>query len=374
MRILIAPNAMKGSISASEFADAIGEGLLMADDSFELVKHPMADGGDGTLELLVKGMGATFIAVEVHDPLGRIIISRFGWLPESKCAIIEMAEASGMRLLAASELNPMIASSRGTGELIGEAIRRGAEKIILGIGGSATVDGGIGMLKALEFRLVDINGNEVTEGGGGLKQVTAVFTDKVRPELLKCEIIIASDVTNPLLGDNGAVKIFAPQKGATVRMIDELTMGFENYIDVLEQLSLKDLKGIAGGGAAGGMAIPLIALCNARIESGAALILNLLGVYNDLQKCNLVITGEGCIDLQSCQGKGPAEIANAARQAGIPVIAIGGTIKHEASYLFNGIFSITSGPISLEYAMKNAFDLTKKLSCELGKLIKTFLK
>lgn len=373
MRILIAPNAMKGSISATEFANAIAEGLLMADGSFELIKRPMADGGDGTLEILVNAMGAIFVPVKVHDPMGRMITSRFGWLPEPKCAIIEMAEASGLRLLDVSELNPMIASSLGTGELIDEAINRGAEKIILGIGGSATVDGGIGLLKALGFRLVDISGNEVNEGGAGLIQVAAVFTDKVRPELLNCEIIIASDVTNPLLGENGAVNIYSRQKGATDQMTGELTLGFQNYIAVLEQLSRKDLRLIAGGGAAGGLAIPLIAFFNARIESGAALILNLLGVFDDLKKCNLVITGEGCIDLQSCYGKGTAEIANAARQSGIPVIAIGGSTKQEASYLFDGIFSIITGPSSLDDAMKNAFALTKKLSYELGKLIKTLL-
>lgn len=374
MRILIAPNAMKGSISASEFANAVGEGLLMADNSFVLIKRPMADGGDGTLELLINALGGIFVPVEVHDPLGRIIGSRFGWLADSKCAIIEMAEASGLKWLALSELNPMKATSRGTGELMLEAINRGAKKIILGIGGSATVDGGIGMLKALGFKLLDVAGNEVDDGGAGLIQVAAIFTDKVSPDLFNCEIIIASDVTNPLLGDNGAIKIYGPQKGATLQMIGNLTLGFQNYVTVLEHFTPNDLREMAGCGAAGGLAIPLVSIFNAKIEPGAALILNLLGVYTDLKDCDLVITGEGCIDLQSGHGKGPAEIAKAARQAGIPVIAIGGTIKQEASTLFDGIFSIISGPTSLEYAMKNAFVLTKNLSYELGKFLKILKK
>jgi len=374
MRILLAPNAMKGSISASDFADAMAEGLLMANNRFELIKRPMADGGDGTLEILVNALGGIYISVNAHDPLGRTINSRFGWLPESKCAIIEMAEASGLRLLKVSELNPMVASSRGTGELMLEAIRLGAKKIILGIGGSATVDGGIGMLKALGFSMVDISGKEVNDGGCGLMQVASICTDKVSAELFNCEIIIAADVTIPLLGENGATKIFGPQKGATVQMIDELTAGFQHYIAVLEQLSGNNLREIVGGGAAGGIAIPLMTFFNATIESGALLILKLLGINNELNNCNLVITGEGCIDLQSCHGKGPAVIANAARQAGIPVIAIGGTIKQEASYLFDGIFSITTGPSTLENSMKNAFDLTRKFSYELGKTLNSLIK
>lgn len=374
MRILIAPNAMKGSMSASDFANAIAEGLLMAYDGFELIKCPLADGGDGTVDVLINALGGIFVPVKVHDPLGRIINSRFGWLSESKCAVIEMAEASGLKLLSTDELNPMIASSRGTGELILEAIRHGAKKIILGIGGSATIDGGIGMLKALGFKLVENKGNEVVDGGNGLIQIVNVVTDDVINELLNCEIIIASDVTNPLLGENGAAEIYGPQKGATPDMISDLALGFRNYVIVLEQYSKKDLVGIVGGGAAGGIAIPLIALLNAHIESGAELIINLLSISKKMSGCDLVITGEGCIDLQTCHGKGAAVIAKFAHEAGVPVIAIGGTVNQEVSYLFDGVFSITSSPISLEEAMKNAFDMTKLLSCQLGKLITTNLK
>ncbi|MEI6677511.1 MAG: glycerate kinase [Mariniphaga sp.] len=372
MRILIAPNAMKGSLSASDFANAIAEGLIMANKTLELIKHPLADGGDGTAEILVTALGGIFVPVKVHDPLGRIIDSRFGWIAGINLAIIEMAEASGIKLLVDNELNPIIASSRGTGELIEAAINLGAKKIILGVGGSATVDGGIGMLKALGFKLDDNIGDEVMEGGGGLIQITKIHSENVKTELLACEILIASDVTNPLLGENGAAAIYGPQKGATPQMVNDLNLGFNNYITILEQFSGKNLVETVGGGAAGGIAIPLIALFNARIESGAALIMDLLGVFNDLKNCDLVITGEGCIDLQTCQGKGPAAIAAAARQAKIPVIAIGGTVKQEASFLFDGIFSITNGPLPLTEAMGNAFDLTRSLAYELGKLLKPF--
>jgi len=372
MRILIAPNAMKGSMSASDFANAIADGLLMANKSFELIKRPLADGGDGTAEVLVNALGGTFVRVKVHDPLGRIIESRFGWLSGSRCAVIEMAEASGLKLLEVSELNPMIATSRGTGELILEAIKLGAKKIILGIGGSATVDGGIGMMKALGFRLIDVNGKEVDEGGNGLIQIAGILADSVKNGLSDCEIIIASDVTNPLMGENGAVEVYGPQKGATRQMMNDLTLGFRNYLTVMEQFSQKNIGEIAGSGAAGGISVPLIGFLNARMMSGASLIIDLLGIFNELKNCDLVITGEGCIDLQTCQGKGPAVIAQAARQAGVRVIAFGGSIKPEASFLFDGIYSITDGPSSLNEAMNNAFNLTKYLSFELGKLLRTF--
>ena len=374
MRIMLAPNAMKGSLSAIEFANAISDGLRMADDTLEIIKHPLADGGDGTNELLINKLGGIFIQVPVHDPVGRQINSRYGWLAESKCAIIEMAEASGLNLLTTSEFNPMVASSRGTGELILAAVKNGVQKIILGIGGSATVDGGIGMLMALGFTLLDHSGNTIEEGGNGLIQIAQVLSSKVKPEILKCEIVIATDVKNPLLGAEGAAVVYGPQKGATPQMVKDLELGLKNYIAVLEQITQKELVGLVGGGAAGGIAVPLIALLNARVESGAELIIELLGVLEDLKYCDLVITGEGCIDLQTCHGKGPAVIARAARAAGIPVIAIGGEVKQEASSLFNGIFSITNAPITLKEAMKNSYELTKLLSFQLGKLIKILAK
>ena len=369
MRILLAPNAMKGSLSASQFAYAMEEGLLMANKEFECIKHPLADGGDGTAEVLVEALNGEFIAVEVSDPLGRKFSSRFGWIPATKTAVIEMADASGLRLLALSELNPMIASSYGTGELMLEAVKMGATKIILGIGGSATVEGGIGMLMSLGFDLTDIDGNEISEGGMGLSQLAHVSSNNVPKSILNCEIIIASDVTNPLLGEKGAVNVYGAQKGATPEMMPKLEVGLQNYVKVLEEITKKELVNIVGGGAAGGISIPLLALLNARTVNGSDLIFDLLGIFDDLKKCDLVITGEGCIDLQTCYGKGPAAIAQEAKKLGIPVIAIGGKVKSEASYLFDGIFSISNGPTTLEDAMKNAFELTKQVSCQIGKVI-----
>jgi glycerate kinase len=230
------------------------------------------------------------------------------------------------------------------------------------------------MLKALGCKLLNSTGNEVDEGGEWLIQLAAVNITGVKPDRLKCEILIASDVKNPLLGENGAAAIYGPQKGATEKMVVDLEMGLMNFVNVLEQSTQKKLRDIVGGGAAGGIAVPLIGLFNAKMVSGAELVIDLLGVLEDLKNCDLVITGEGCIDLQTCHGKGPAVIANAAHEAGIPVIAIGGSVREEASWLFDGIFSITDGPSRLEETMKNAFDLTKSLSFELGKLLKIFTK
>jgi len=365
---------MKGSMSATNFARAIAEGLLRANDRFDLVKCPIADGGDGTAEVLVNGLNGIFVPVEVHDPLGRKITSRFGWLPESKCAIIEMAEASGLKLLTNNELDPMIASSFGTGDLIQESIRIGAKKIILGIGGSATIDGGLGMLKAMGFLLLDKSGNEIIDGGNGLIQLAEISSKNVSTELFNCKIVIATDVANPLIGENGAANVYGPQKGATPKMIEELELGFQNYISVMKQFTAIDLAVLVGGGAAGGIALPLVSILNARIESGAELVLEMLGITNELKNYDLIITGEGCIDMQTLSGKGSGVIAMAARRTGIPVIAIGGTVKQEASSLFDGMFSIMSTPGSLEDSMRSAFNLTKELSFELGKLINVFIK
>ena len=374
MRILISPNAMKGSLTATEFAHAIAEGLLLANPEFELILRPLADGGDGTSEVLVNTLKGRFVQVVVTDPLGRRVDSRFGWLAESNCAIIEMAEASGLKMLGLNELNPMVASSRGTGELINSAIELGAKKIILGIGGSATVDGGTGMLKALGYKLLDNSGDEVPEGGQGLIGVAKIDPGGVSSKLMNCEIVIASDVVNPIFGDEGGIEVYSPQKGATPSMIKDLTNGFENYVSVLETTSGKELHSLIGGGAAGGIAMPLIALLNARIVSGAETIMETLGIIQELKTCDLVITGEGCVDIQTANGKGAAAVAKEAHKAGIPVIAIGGIVKPEASSIFNGVFSITNGPCDLDYAMKNAYVLTKSLSSELGNLINTFYK
>jgi glycerate kinase len=374
MRILISPNAMKGSLTASEFARAIADGLLRANPEFDLVLRPLADGGDGTSAVLVNSLNGVFVPVVVSDPLGRKVDSRFGWLADSDCAIIEMAEASGLKMLGLNELNPMVASSRGTGELIGAAVKMGAKKIILGIGGSATVDGGTGMLKALGFELLDKSGSGIPYGGCGLIELETITFDKVSPEVLQCEIIIASDVINTIFGEDGGIAVYGPQKGATAQMVEDLTKGFKNYIYVLEQISGKELNSLIGGGAAGGIAIPLIALLNARIVDGAATIMETLGIIEELKTCDLVITGEGCIDSQTANGKGAAAVAQEAWKAGIPVIAIGGIVKQEASPVFNGIFSITNGPCDLDFAIKNASDLTKQLSQELGNLINSFVK
>lgn len=374
MRILIAPNAMKGSLTADEFANAIEEGLLKADQSLEVIKRPLADGGDGTTALLIKALNGIFVPVEVSDPLNRKIQSRFGWLADSKCAILEMAEASGLDLLTSAELNPMIASSFGTGELINAALEHGAKKIILGIGGSATVDGGLGMLMALGFSATDSAGHEVPLGGNGLVSLAQLSSKQMNKRFSECKIVVATDVKNVLLGPHGAAQVYGPQKGADAQMVVSLEKGLSNFLSILESQSGLKLKETIGGGAAGGIALPLMAYFNARVINGASLVIELLGILDELKKADLVITGEGSLDVQTVNGKGPAAIALAAREAGVPVLAIGGLINDQASMLFDGMFSIVNRPMELSDAMANAYELTASLSFELGKVIRVYSK
>ena len=224
------------------------------------------------------------------------------------------------------------------------------------------------------YKLLDNSGNEVPDGGQGLIGLVNIDTSEVSSNVRNCEIVIASDVVNPIFGDDGGIAVYGPQKGATPQMIKDLTIGFKSYISVLEQTSGKELNSLMGGGAAGGIAIPLIALLNAKIVNGAETIMETLGIIEKLKTCDLVITGEGCIDSQTANGKGAGAIAKEARQAGIPVIAIGGIVKSESSPIFNGVFSITNGPCDLDYAIKNAASLTKQLSRELGNLINSFCR
>lgn len=369
MRILIAPNAMKGSLTASEFAKAIDEGLRLASSKFETVCTPIADGGDGTAEVLVENLRGSFIKTEISDPLGRKIESSFGWLPGKSTAVIEMAEASGLKLLKNSELNPMIASSFGTGELIKKAIQKGAKRIILGVGGSATVDGGMGMMKALGARFINKDGDQVPEGGGSLCDIDKIDLSGIDSEILDCSIEVACDVENPLLGTEGAAPVFAPQKGATPEMVEKLSENlawFSNKINETTGLNVSDVKGT---GAAGGITASLMAFLGAELLPGAQLVLDILDFNKMLPTFDLVITGEGQIDRQTLSNKGPYVVALNARRYSVPVIALGGSVAASASKGFDGIFSITPGPVTLERAMEDAFELVKRKAFEVGRML-----
>ncbi len=369
MRILIAPNSMKGSLSAFDFADIAEKALLDVSDEFEIRKIPIADGGDLTGEVLSRHLGAKSIEVKVSGPFGKIITSKYSI--SGRIAIIEMADSSGMKLIKAEELNPLLASSFGTGELIKHAIESGCSEIYLAIGGSATVDGGLGMMRALGFKLFDGEKNELKGCGQDLIHLKSIRKSTLIDNI---NIKIICDVDNPLLGINGAAHVFGPQKGATSEMVDTLDKGLKNLADILLEQSGKDVRNIPGSGAAGGISLPLLAFGQAEIVPGADFICERLEVEKWTKWADLIITGEGKIDSQTLNNKAPYAVSKLARRNRKPILAIGGKIEVEASPAFDGCFSLVNGPVTLEDAILNANKYLYSAVNELGRLLLSIRK
>lgn len=366
MNILIAPNSMKGSINAFDFADVVEEAFKNCSESFNIRKMPVADGGDFTGELLTRALKAKKVKVLVSDPIGRRIESEYA--VSGRTAIIEMADASGIKLMRKDELNPMVASTYGTGELIADALKRGCSEVLLGIGGSATIDGGTGLAEALGFTLTDKNGTQLKGNGGNLINIERI----TKPDYIKeVSIKIICDVDNPLNGKNGAAEVFGPQKGATPEMVSLLDKGLAKWSSILENECGKDMSLLKGSGAAGGIALPLLAFFNAEIIPGAKYILSVLNFEEHVKWADLVITGEGKIDSQTLNDKAPGAVALVAKRLKKPVIAIGGSVNSDASELFNGIFSITNEPMTLDEALNNVRKLLFNLSFELARLLRS---
>ncbi|MCK3685157.1 glycerate kinase [Maribellus sp. YY47] len=365
MKILIAPNSMKGSLNAFDFADVLAKAFQQVSPDFEIHQVPVADGGDFTGEVLARRLNAEEVAVTVTGPLEAPVNAKYAVTGET--AIIEMADASGMKLVERSALNPFIASSYGTGELMADAIQKGCKKIYLAIGGSATVDGGVGMLEALGFRFLDESGKQLKACGKILNQIVRV---EKPTKQAKVTLKIICDVDNPLLGKSGAAAVFGPQKGATQEMVTALEKGLEKWAGLLEEDSGKSLRNIKGAGAAGGMSVPLIAFYDAEIVPGADFVLDQLGLKEEVQWADIVITGEGKIDGQTLNNKAPYAVAQMARAYGKPVFAIGGKTEPEASGAFDGIYSLVNGAMSLDEAMARASDLLFQFGLEFAKTIR----
>jgi len=364
LKVLIAPNSMKGSLNAFDFADEVEKAFMKISSGFLVRKIPVADGGDFTGEVLCNALGAKVVEVEVKDPLGRPVRAKYA--RAGKKAVIEMADASGIKLLRPNEMNPLETSSFGTGQLINEAINAGCTEILLGVGGSATVDGGLGMVEALGFQLFDKKGKKLGGKGKNLERVEKIEKPAF-PANLSVKVIC--DVDNPLLGENGAAKVFGPQKGATSPMVERLEKGLSHWSEILQRETGIDFSKQNGAGAAGGIALPLLAFFHAEIVPGAAFVLQELNFDEAVQWADFVITGEGKIDGQTLHDKAPKAVADVARRYRKPVFAIGGTVTRDASVAFDGIFSLVSGPVSLEKAMNNAAELLFDFSFELAKLI-----
>ncbi len=369
MKILIAPGAFKHSLSASEVAKAIREGLEQS--SLSAIYHllPIADGGNGTLDAFLAN-GGERITVEVHDPLMRPIQADYGLIDEGKTAVIEMATASGIELLSDEEANPLLASTYGTGQLMQHALEKGATRFIVGLGGSATVDGGMGCLRALGLKLLDAEGNAISHGGGGLADIKTVDSSGIDDRWQDIEIIIASDVENPTLGEKGAARVFGPQKGATPEMVETLEDNLTHCFTTIYEQTGKDVRNIEGGGAAGAFSAGLMAFLQCKIVSGIDLVLEHNHFIEHLADTNLIITGEGQMDSQTIDGKGPIGVARLARDHGVPTIALVGglnvddTILHEAG--IQAVFSVVDKPMELQTALSNADQLVRRAALRLG--------
>ena len=361
MKIVIAPDSFKGSLTALEVADAIKEGIRRVMPEAEIDEVPMADGGEGTVQALVDATAGQMITEEVCDPLGNQIQADFGILGDGKTAVIEMAAASGLPLVPEDKRNPMLTTTYGTGELIQVALERGCRKLIVGIGGSATVDGGAGMAQALGARLLDKDGNEIPRGGGGVELLDRIDVSQLDPRIVEATTVVACDVDNPLVGPRGGPEVYGPQKGATPEMVKKLDRYLDRYADIIKRDLGADVKEAPGAGAAGGLGAGLMAFLNAELRSGIDIVIEASGLEQHLEGADLVITGEGMIDRQTIYGKTPIGVAKSAKKSGIPVIGIAGGIGDDASVVYeNGIdalMSIVSYPMSLEIAMERAQDL-----------------
>ncbi|MEP7004124.1 MAG: glycerate kinase [Chloroflexota bacterium] len=368
-RVVIAPQSFKGSADAVAVAAAIARGFrrVLPDAQLDLV--PLADGGEGTVPALVRATNGTIRTSRVHDPLLREIDAEWGILGDGKTAVVEMAAASGLPLLRETERDPRITSTRGTGELILEAAASGAHRIVIGIGGSATNDGGAGMARALGYRFLDREGRDLPEGGAPLRRLHHL-EGQTDPRLIRPSIEVACDVTNPLLGPKGASAIYGPQKGATPEMIRELDAALATYADVIEAFVGRSVRDVPGAGAAGGLGAGLLAFLDARLRSGAELVLDATKFASRIAGADLVITGEGRVDAQSAYGKLTQAVTHAARDAGVrAAMVVGGTAPGYEALLQQGLESIeVSRPdgMPLAAAMRHAESLIEEAAARLA--------
>lgn len=357
-RYLCAPDSFKESLTAMEAARAMAQGIENADHDAEVRCLPMADGGEGTARALVDATGGSMRAVPVHDPLGRPVEGHFGLLADGTTAVVETAEASGLALLEAKERNPLIASSYGTGELMLAAVRSGAKRIIVGLGGSATNDAGAGLLQALGVRLLDKNGNDLAHGGAALANLTTIDISTMDPALKNVAITAACDVTNPLTGPTGASAVFGPQKGASKDDVATLDAALAHFAQVIDSQLGVAVNDVPGAGAAGGIGAALKGFLNAEFRPGIAIVIEQSGLDAAAQWADVVFTGEGSIDFQTKFGKTPAGVAETAKRHGKPVIAVAGHIGtgidelHEVG--IDAVFGIALGAASLSELLTDA--------------------
>ena len=369
MRVLIAPDKFKGSLTALAAAKAIERGFRSVFDEITTDIAPIADGGEGFAEAMVAALGGAWVTVKSEDPIGRSVEARYGWFETEKIAVLEMSEASGLWRVQSEDRRPMLANTYGTGLLLQDAIQRGARRILVGLGGSATTDGGTGLARALGYQFVNDVGAEFRVLPGTMDLLHGI---KRPANLALPEIVAACDVQNPLLGERGAARVYSPQKGADGHEVEVLETAMRHLADVCAQSLGVDHRDVAGAGAAGGLGFGLLTFCNARIEPGFDLVANTTRLVERIASADLVITGEGRLDDQTLDGKGPAGVAAAARRLGKNVIAFAGaaTDAAEKSGIFDCIIPIADRPLSLESAMKEGEGLLERAAARAACLIK----
>ena len=368
MKIVIASDSFKGSLASIEVAQSIEMGIFDVFPSCDVVKVAVADGGEGTMDALCQSLGGRFIRIPVQDPIGRTIFASYVILEDGNTAVLEMSSASGLTLLTPSERNPMLTSTYGTGQLIDDAIGRGCRRFLVGIGGSATNDAGMGMLTALGYRFLDAEGNELPGAGASLSKVCGIDCSGVSQAVRDSEFIVACDVDSPLYGPDGAAYVFAPQKGADPDMVKALDDGLRHYADVVasytgkipmhggpsctgETSIMKDAASMPGAGAAGGLGYAFVAFFGARLQRGVDMVLDAVGFDSIIEGADLVITGEGRIDAQTLTGKTPYGVLQRASRQNIPVIALAGSVALDDSSGFTAIRQITPPDMQLSEAM-----------------------
>jgi glycerate kinase len=374
MRIVVAPNAFKGSLSALEAATAIAEGIRIAAPDADMVLVPIADGGDGTVDALVAATQGQLRTGRVRGPLGDPVDADYGLIDGGSTAVIEMAKAAGLALVARDRRDPRVTTTYGVGELMQHAYDDGARHFVVGIGGSATNDGGAGLVQALGYHLLDETGRELPPGGLALRRLARIHVGGVHANWKQSEVDVACDVSNPLTGPSGASAVYGPQKGATPEMVAQLDAALHHFAEIIRRDLGMDVERLPGAGAAGGLGAGLVAFTGARLQPGAELVMEALHLDERLTGASLVITGEGRIDSQTARfGKGPAAVARHAKNAGIPVVAIGGSVADETELrlLFDALEATVVEPGSLEDAIAQARPLLVRAATRLMWLVLT---
>jgi len=377
LKILIAPDSFKESLTSIEVADYLKEGFKKADKNFEITKLPLADGGEGTVKSLVAATDGKIMKKEVTDPLGNKVEAIYGILGDGKTGVIEMATASGLPLVPKDKRNPLKTTTYGTGELIKAALDQGCTKLIIGIGGSATNDCGVGMAQALGGKFLDEDGKQIGYGGQYLKDIEKIDLSQLDSRIAETEIEVACDVDNPLYGKNGAAYIYGPQKGASKDQVKELDQGLKHIAEIIKDDLGKEVNEIPGAGAAGGLGAGLSAFLDAKLRPGIKIVMEASKLREKMKKVDLVVTGEGKIDGQTASGKTPVGVSRIAKKEELPVIAVAGTIGEDAEKVYDEgidfLYSVIDKPMTLKEAIDNADKLLIKTGYNLGKFINRFL-